>query len=345
MNRFDRALAILLLLRDGKSWSATALAARLEVSTRTIYRDIDTLGAVGVPVYAEVGRNGGFRLLEGYFLPPISFTVGEAVALLLAMTLLRSLRVRPLAAALETGEQKLVAAIPDHLRALLADARKVIGFEESTRDVFQLERAQTPPDPDAGEATPRPGEAAVVDTFLQAVLDRRTLALRYASPYRQGIDDLIVIPRGMFWDRDRWYLVGSRAGRAEETRLWRADRVLTIAAAARVAEPPRAFDVRTLLGRGWLKAAMAEWRERAPIVIRLTKRHAEHLAQDWYYRHAAFEEVGPDSILMTFGESSRPLVFNLLRWLGPGAELLEPAEWRPAFAAELRDLAAAYDEP
>jgi predicted DNA-binding transcriptional regulator YafY len=88
MNRFDRALAILLLLRSGKTWSAPNLACRLEVSTRTIYRDIETLSAVGVPVYAEAGPEGGYRLVEGYFLPPIAFTVGEATSLLTGLALL-----------------------------------------------------------------------------------------------------------------------------------------------------------------------------------------------------------------------------------------------------------------
>ena len=71
MNPLDRALAILLLLRNGKTASAVDLARRFGVSPRTIYRDVERLGAVGVPVYAEMGRLGGFRLMEGYFLPPV----------------------------------------------------------------------------------------------------------------------------------------------------------------------------------------------------------------------------------------------------------------------------------
>ena len=64
MNRLDRGLGILLVLRDGKAISATELSRRFEVSTRTIYRDIETLSSLGVPVYAEMGRAGGFRLVE-----------------------------------------------------------------------------------------------------------------------------------------------------------------------------------------------------------------------------------------------------------------------------------------
>ena len=85
MNRFERSLGILLHLRSGKEMSASDLAQRLGVSRRTIYRDMDVLSTLGVPVYAERGHAGGFRLLEGYFLPPIMFSKGEAVALLLSL--------------------------------------------------------------------------------------------------------------------------------------------------------------------------------------------------------------------------------------------------------------------
>ena len=98
MNRLDRALAILLLLRSGKTASAVDLARRFEVSSRTIYRDIERLGAIGVPVYAEMGRAGGYRLMEGYFLPPVMFSVGEAISLVLGLASLRRLRARPFAA-------------------------------------------------------------------------------------------------------------------------------------------------------------------------------------------------------------------------------------------------------
>jgi predicted DNA-binding transcriptional regulator YafY len=341
MNRFDRALAILLLLRDGRSWSASALAARLEVSPRTIYRDIETLGAVGVPVYAELGRNGGFRLMDGYFLPPISFAPDEAVSLLLGMTLLRSLRARPFAAALETGERKLLAAMPDTLRVTLAEARTVVGFEGAIGDAFHPEPPR-PPAGSAGETQPGTEERAI-DTFLRAILEGRTLTLDYRSPYRPEPARLTIIPRGMFWDRDRWYLVGRRAEHPGEIRLWRADRVVALAPGERVPGAEPAFDVRSLLGHGWLREAMVTWRAEAPVAIRLTRRQAERLSGDWYFRHATYEERGPNAVLLTFGESDRALVFALLRWLGPGAELIAPAEWRAPFTEELRRMATTYE--
>ncbi|MBF8284287.1 MAG: WYL protein [Anaerolineales bacterium] len=329
MNRLDRALAILLLLRSGKTASAVELARRFEVSPRTIYRDIEKLGAIGVPVYAEMGRTGGFRLMEGYFLPPVMFSVGEAISLVLGLTSLRRLRARPFAAELETAEQKLLAATPDHLRATLAKARQVIGFERPPVDAFTLERAPS----DAASEAVEADEGRIVTVFLQAMLEHREVALHYRSPYRDAPSHSSVNPLGLLWDRDRWYLVGQRVGRKGETRLWRADRVLTITPRSKAAEADGNFDAATLLGRKWLGQAMQQWIQEAPVTLRLAQRQAERLKQDWYYQHARFEDLADGQVLMTYGETNREYVFELLRWLGPEAELLEPKAWR----AELRD--------
>jgi predicted DNA-binding transcriptional regulator YafY len=339
MNRLDRALGILLLLRGGKTYSAAELSRRFEVSARTIYRDVEMLCAVGVPIYAELGRTGGFRLVEGYFLPPVMFSVGEAISLLLGLTLLRRLRARPFAAELETGEQKLLAAVPEQLRDTLAHAQQIVGFERMPADIFHPER----PDP-AGPAADDTREGAAVGVFLQAILDRATVALDYRSPYSGRTVHIVVTPRGLLWDRDRWYLAGWQAGRGEDTRLWRADRVLAIAPHAPIGAPGPAFDVGTLLGHHWLRAAMESWREHAPVTIRLTRQQAERLRQDWYYRHAHFEDLPGDQVLMTFGEGDRAVVLDLLRWLGPGAELIAPVAWRAALRAELAQMLETYAE-
>jgi predicted DNA-binding transcriptional regulator YafY len=342
MNRFDRALAILLLLRGGRTLSATELAARFEVSTRTIYRDIETLSAVGVPVFAEMGRAGGFRLLAGYFLPPVMLTTGEAVSLLLGMTLLRSLRATPYAAELETAEQKLLAAVPDHLRAILMEARTIIGFERPPDDLFHPEPPdqQPPAVPDTAPSSFDEGETVTI--FLQSVLDRHTVLLDYRSPYGRRQDRFFVAPLGLFWDRDRWYLAGIRAGEGESVRLWRADRVRAIAPQTLTAEPIPSFDVRDLLGRTWLRRAMDEWRAEDAVTIRVTHRQAARLQADWYYRHAHYETLPDDRVLMTFGEYNCEIVLELLRWLGPGAELIAPHAWRATLKAELTAMLDSY---
>jgi len=218
-DRFDRILGILLFLRSGHVVSATELARRFAVSTRTVHRDLKTLEAVGVPVYAERGRDGGFGLVEGYFLPPLMFTPGEAIALLLGLTLLRRLRARPFPAELDTVARKLLATVPAPTRAALERAEALIGFEALPDDIFHPECSPHPPVTDLDSGPVIGQESATISAFLRAILDGVRVRLRYRSPYRESAEEQIVTPLGLLWDRDRWYLAGHPKGRATKKQV------------------------------------------------------------------------------------------------------------------------------
>jgi predicted DNA-binding transcriptional regulator YafY len=345
MQRFDRILGILLFLRSKQSVSASELARHFEVSTRTIYRDLETLSILGVPLYAERGRQGGVRLLQGYFLPPLMFTQSEAIALLLGLTLQRSLRAIPFPTEIEMAEKKLLAALPDTLRSLLTKAEKLVGFEKAPSDIFHPEpEYQEPP----VLAMPREQadlhQSKTISTFFQAVLDGNLVLMQYASPYRTHTSEVLAEPLGLLWDRDRWYLAGRPAEQERPLGLWRADRVIQIKPRQPMVTVQNEFDVRELLGRNWLQSAMEQWRHLAPVKIRLSCAQAGRLQQDWYYRHANFEPITENQILMTFGEQNPTVVLELLRWLGPGAELIEPNAWRERMREEIKQMLASYEE-
>lgn len=338
MKELDRILGILLALQSRHTVSAKQLAARFDVSTRTIYRDLQTMSLLGIPLYAERGRNGGIRLLEGYFLPPLMFSRGEAIALLLGMILLRTLRAAPFQAEADTATQKLLAAVPEHLRATLARLGQIIGAELSPGDIFHPEPDEPPA---AGSAHKAQRDSATLTYFLQAILDGNAVRLAYQSPYREAAMGVDAQPQGVFWDRGRWYLAGSDLERTQKQRLWRADRVTTISTINQhgQADTSRAnFDISDLLGHAWLKAAMDAWRARAPVRLRITPEQAQRLRQDWYYRFAQYEAGEDGRVIMTFGERDAELVLALVRWLGPGAELLSPASWRDALRAQLESM-------
>ncbi len=317
--------------------SASELAVAFEVSARTIYRDVDALSALGIPIYAERGRTGGFRLLEGYFLPALGFTVEEAVSLTLGITLLRAMRLRPYEAALESAERKLVAAMPEHLSDLLANAERFIGVEAALEGVLQsdLPTSELHKPPDSTERI-------AIDTFLKGILSGTQVILTYRSPYRDRSSEITANPLAIFSDRQRWYLVGERTGNEGETRLWRADRVLSTQSTNEPITRDGEFDVRQLLGRAWLRQAMHQWTSESPVRVRLTSTLAGRLQHDWYYSHATFESVGDGIVMMTFGEDRQEYVFELLRWLGPGAELIEPIAWRADFLQQIFALASPY---
>ncbi|HEV2676806.1 MAG TPA: YafY family protein [Aliidongia sp.] len=340
MTRIERAFAILLLLSDGSMVTATDLARRFEVSVRTIYRDVEMLSETGVPVYAERGAQGGYRLLEGYFLPPVTFSRAETVAMLLSLALARGLKVPPFAAELESAERKLVAALPARLKPLLAETRRLVGFERTAIDTFHPEW----PGADDGSPAADAAEARAVETFLKAVLDGTRVRFTYRTPYNRPGSMVEAQPQGLLWDRDRWYLIGLKLdGRdrpPEQTqRFWRADRVLEIELST-LRSPISPFDVRPLLDRVWLGRAMARWNGPDPVRIRMTKAQVQRLRRDWYYRFADYAPGGPDHMIVSYGEGDPAPALELVRWLGPEAELLAPAAWREKLRLELLEMAA-----
>ncbi|MEP6505313.1 MAG: YafY family protein [Betaproteobacteria bacterium] len=115
MRRADRLFRLVQLLRGRRLSTAAWLAAKLEVSARTVYRDVADLQMQGVPIDGEAGV--GYRLIAGFDLPPLMFTTLEAQALVAAVRLAQSRLDRPLAIAAEEALGKIVAVLPPAARA------------------------------------------------------------------------------------------------------------------------------------------------------------------------------------------------------------------------------------
>jgi predicted DNA-binding transcriptional regulator YafY len=343
MNRLDRTMGMILLLRGGRVVSATELASRFEVSVRTVYRDIELLSGLGVPISADMGRAGGFRLREGYFLPPITLGPEEAASLLLGIILMRRLRVMPFPKEADFAERKLLAALPPETREAMERASRFIGFERVPADLLHPERDDPQGLGRAGTSAGEGAESAIVGTYLRALLSRSRVMLSYRSPYREKEAPREVEPLGLLWDRDRWYLAGRRAGGSGGARTWRADRVLALSPGRSMPPLDSDFDAASLLDRKWLRGAMEAWRAEAPALMAMREDQAELLKRDWFYGTAVFEAIPGGRVSMSYGEYRPEAAAALLRWLGPGAELLEPREWRPIVAAGLRELLAAHE--
>ncbi len=343
MRRTDRLLGILLSLNDVQPVTSRELSERFEVSVRTIYRDIDALAELGIPIYAEAGRSGGYKIMEGYFLKPIMFSEREAISIILGQVLLDSIEAHPFASDLDSAEAKLLAAMPDHLRSRLRDTRRIVGFENVASDAFHQEKTSTSIDEDVDTVRYRNPNA--LDTFLTAIIAESEVTMKYQSPYRSGGPrDYQLAPLGMFWDRNCWYLVGRMiSGDSVDIRTWRADRVLEIQTTHNSQVIAENFEIQSYLGRAWLSQAMADWRTTHPVVVLITPEQANRLKHDWYYRSAQYEPRSDGRVLMTFGQDRSDIVFELVRWLGPGAELLEPAEWRHRLRDEFNAMCAVYE--
>ncbi len=214
--RADRLVSTVLLLRQRGQLTADALARELEVSPRTVLRDIEALSAAGVPVYAERGRHGGFALLPGFRTELTGLNHHEALALLTAGSG-RGEQVFGLGSALASAMRKVVDALPDTHQVTASDAAQRFLFEPETDLLSRRLVTEDVPD-------------AAMHVVRDTVLAGRKLRLHYASRGQAARWDT-VDPIGLVTVRDRRYLLATESG---VDRTYRLSRML---AAEQLPEP------------------------------------------------------------------------------------------------------------
>jgi predicted DNA-binding transcriptional regulator YafY len=201
--RSDRLLSILLLLQTRGQLPASELAERLEVSVRTVMRDVEALSAAGVPVYTVRGPHGGIALLPGYRTDVTGLTAEESRALFVLLSG-RAHAELGLGQAIGSALRKLMAALPAPYRpdADLASRRILI-------------------DP-ARWREPAARPAADLSVLQQAVFADRRLRLRYRHSEDGRVRSYTLDPYGLVNKAGVWYLIADHRG---EPKLFRADRV------------------------------------------------------------------------------------------------------------------------
>ncbi|MFD8660512.1 helix-turn-helix transcriptional regulator [Streptomyces globisporus] len=312
--RADRLVSLVLLLRQCGRLTADTLARELEVSTRTVLRDIEALSSAGVPVYAERGRHGGFALLPGFRTELTGLNHDEALALLAAGSG-RGGQVFGLGAALASAMRKVVDALPESHQAVAGDAAQR----------FLV-------DPEADLLSRRTVTDEVPDTTMpavrRAVLAGHKLRIHYAAtgraPQWRTVD-----PIGLVTVRDRGYLLATRSG---EDRTYRLSRVLAAEELPDAAERPDRVDLDRI------------WRERSArflsddhitALVRVSPmRREELLGTVRAVRAEGLEADGWSRLEVTF-QDARHAEWAVWQ-LGTDAEVLSPQSLRTA----LRDRAA-----
>ncbi|MFE6097483.1 helix-turn-helix transcriptional regulator [Streptomyces massasporeus] len=313
--RADRLVSLVLLLRQRGRLTADTLARELEVSTRTVLRDIEALSAAGVPVYAERGRNGGFALLPGFRTELTGLNHDETVALLTAGSG-RGEQVFGLGSALASAMRKVTDALPESHRATASDAAR---------------RFLVEPETDLLSRRPVPEEVtgATMTEIRRAVLAGHQLRIHYAAT-DQAPQWRTVDPIGLVTVRDRSYLLATRSG---ADRTYRLSRVL---AAEELSEPARR-PAQVDLDRVWRErcAPFLSGDHIAALVRVAPQRREDLLSSAVAVRAAAPDPDGRLRLEVTY-QDLRHAEWALWQ-LGTDAEVLAPATLRAA----LRDRAAA----
>lgn len=316
--RADRLISILLLLQIHRRMTSRELAGRLEVSERTIHRDMEALGMAGVPVVAERGSGGGWRLMDGYRSNLTGLSEAEIQALFLTRpaNLLADLGLEKAA---DAGLIKLQATLPlpHQLEAEFMRERihiDVTGWS-STREAVPL-----------------------LPALLQAIWQERRVSLSY----HRGDDCLVerlADPLGLVAKGSVWYLVAAVDG---EIRSYRISRVQAVTMTDERCQRPAGFD----LAAHWQQSS-AGFREKFPHYSVTMRVRADVFPRLSYTsRFTRVEETGePDITGWMQVRMDFQVIENACACLlgfGANVEILEPPELRDLIISEAEAVVAFY---
>ncbi len=304
--RATRLISLLLLLQTRGQLTATEIGGLLDVSVRTVHRDVAALVEAGVPVDAVRGAAGGYRLAGGYRTRLTGLTADEAEALF-AAGLTGPAAELGLGGELAAARLKVLAALPAELQQRAERAQLL--FHLDTRGWFRAE-----------DRVPH------LPALSAAAWRGHRVRLRYregARVVRRTVDPLGLVLKG-----GAWYLV---ARRSAGMRVYRVSRVASVRALADGFERPRGFE---------LAAFWEEWsrtfeqnRPRVEVTVR-----ASEEVQRWLGRDRRLE---PDGRVVVAFESLGEAHRELLRF-GPDIEVLEPPELRARVAETAGAVVAMY---
>ena len=309
-----RVLTILELLQSHYRMSGPELAERLEVNTRTVRRYITMLQDLGIPVEAERGRHGSYRLRPGFKLPPLMFTEDEALSLTLGLLVARRLGLTAAVAtvpAVESAIAKVERVLPLALRERV----------QAVQETLILDFPRT-------GSTPR---AEIVVTLCSAAQQQRRVFLRYSS-WKGEESERAVDLYGLVYRSGYWYAVGYCHLRTD-LRVFRLDRIVYAEMRDETFLRPVGFD-----SLGYVMRSLAMTPTTWPIKVLLETTMEE--AQEYVPAVVATLEEAPEGILLRCSVDNLLWIAHFLASLPCPFGVMQPAELRD----ELQKLAARIAE-
>ena len=298
MNRIDRLAAIVIQLQSRSLVKAQDIAEKFSISLRTVYRDVKALEEAGVPIIGEAGI--GYRLMEGYKLPPVMFNQDEATAMLTASKLVQSKT--------DAGISKHYNAALDKIRAILRHSEK-----DHIEEIDEHIAVMTHP-----AIVHQPTAELYLQSILKAIGQSSVLEIKYVSLEKHETTVRKVEPVGIYYLGSHWYLIAFCQLR-QDYRNFRTDKIVQLS----ITSETNSKTHPTL--QSFITQMSAD-REVQKVVIDVDPEIVKYLGEQKYYNGFVKEEKAGDHIRMTFLTGS---LMGFSRWFmlyGDHAKIVEPVE-------------------
>ena len=308
----ERMLRIHQAIQAGKYPNATALAGELEVSTKSIYRDIDFMrDRLELPIEFAVARNGFHYTQEVGSFPTLQITEGELFALLVAEKSLQQYRGTTFEKPLRSAFKKMAAALPDTISLNLADWEQTISFRTSIEPILNLE---------------------IFDALAQATAQRKQLELTYRKPGRKETEPRVVDPYHLANINGEWFLFALCHLR-NDIRTFVPARILEVKPTGQVFVRPHKFSLEKRLRDSF---GVLTGRGEFEVVIRFEELVADYIREKRWHPSQQLTELDDGGVQLRLKLSS---LAEIQRWIlswGGRATVLAPVELEESVKAAAR---------
>ncbi len=293
MSKTKLLFELIMYINTKKIFTAQDIAYEFNISVRTAHRYLMELGELGVPLYTEQGRNGGYRILENRVLPPVIFNENEAFAIFFAFQSLKYYKSLPFDLNIDSASRKLYVTLPSDTQRKVDKLESVLSFRNKRRSV----------------------PAPYLKEIIEASIDNHIIIIEYLSKSENKIRE--VKPIGLYANDGLWYMPAIDINQ-NKIFLFRADRILSLEDSKRVYDS---------------KVNLEDWQNKltSNITVRLyVKLTREGLRQcrsePWLEPYIVMSDYENGFIDTEIDISEIQFVSDYFFRLGPNARVVEPQE-------------------
>ncbi len=317
--RIYRLLKLITLLQTGKQQLADDLAGQLQTSRRTLFRDLNLLKQVGIPVQYHAGQHT-YHIEQSFFLPPVNLTLPEVLGLMTLVHRQGPAAQLPNFDAVATAMLKIESTLPREVQDYCGTAVETVVYRPApTTDAAQL--------------------GSTFDRIWQAAYHRERVLIEYDSFYEKKSIEVTLRPYRLMFVSRGWYVVGF-SEQHREVRTFKLDRVLSAKLSGEQFEPDPEFDLARYFGNAWqMIRGDREYRVR----IRFSPMVAGNVEEVLWHPTQHVERQQDGSLIFEVRvDGLREIVWWVLGY-GKEAVVLEPTELREMIREHLQAMTRAYE--
>ena len=321
LSRVTRLLRLLQRLQSGNGDNADGLASACGVSRRTIFRDIETLKAAGVPVEFDK-QQSRYSIASAFFLPPTNLTAAEALSIIALASQLGRDDKLPFFGPARSAALKLESSLPPALRDELRTLTRSIQFRLPSVDPLQ-------------------GQLHVYRQIVEAISARRVLRMQYRSLTEWETIRTKLRPYRLMFNRHSWYVIG-RSSLHKEPRTFNLSRIVSLAQLNEKYAMPRGFSIERHLGNAW--NIIPEPGKDFNVTVRFGPLVAQNVAEVVWHKTQELQLLDDGRLDFHVRVSGLNEIVWWILGYGDHAEVLRPAKLRKLVARRAANMAAIYGD-